>query len=524
MANAVVGKFETLVAANSAEVRNANRFPTQTDERQLKLSSVVETRKRILFVTPEITDFVKAGGLGEVSAALPRALSSKHDVRVLIPGYRPVMDAIRDEMQIVGRIPALAAMPACDIARVDQEDGLVIYVLVCPELYERPGTPYADTHGADWVDNHIRFGRLASAAADLAAGTASIRWCPDLLHLNDWQTGLAAGYVQWRGLKTPSVMTIHNLAYQGVFPRYCMADLGIPAEAFSIDGLEYYGKISFLKAGLSYASHITTVSQTYAKEITTPEFGCGLEGLLQVKTRQGKLSGILNGIDEGWDPCNDPHLCQSFSPYDWAGKQANAERIRKDFGLEVSEGPLFAVVSRLVHQKGIDLTIEAVDHIISRGGQLVIIGCGEPAVERAVNELSKRYKGRVGVHVGFCETEARRMFAGSDFLLMPSRFEPCGLSQMYAQRFASLPIARRTGGLADSIEDGVTGFLFDKHTLESYTKSIDRAFEVFERKDLLQAMRRRAMNGPFYWSQSAQPYDELYQSLLSKVRQEQAAI
>ncbi|TWI52735.1 starch synthase [Pseudomonas duriflava] len=523
MANAIVGKLESLEPAN-VEVQTVNRLRTVADEPQLKLSSVVETRKRVLFVTPEITDFVKAGGLGEVSAALPRALSSLHDVRVLIPGYRQVMDAIVDDMQIVGRVPAHAAMPACDIARVDQEDGLVIYVLVCPELYERPGTPYSDTHGLDWADNHIRFGRLASAAAEMAAGTSSIRWCPDLLHLNDWQTGLAAGYLRWRGLKTPSVMTIHNLAYQGVFPRRCMTDLGIPESAFSIDGLEYYGKISFLKAGLVYSNHITTVSQTYAREITTPEFGCGLDGLLRLKAEHAQLSGILNGIDEGWDPCNDPHLYQSFSPYDWSGKQANADRVRADFGLAASSGPLFAVVSRLVHQKGIDLTIEAADQIIHQGGQLVIIGCGEPAVERAVSNLSQRYPGQVGVHIGFCETEARRMFAGSDFLLMPSRFEPCGLSQMYAQRFASLPIARRTGGLADSIEDGVTGFLFDEHTLESYQRSIKRAFEVFARKDLLQAMRRRAMNGPFYWSQSAQPYDELYQSLLGKVRQEQAAI
>jgi len=515
MANAVVGKFGALEPVETATRTTRSSSPRKrTDEPQLTLSSVVESRKRILFVTPEISDFVKAGGLGEVSGALPRALAASHDVRVLIPGYRQVMAAIKDRVQMVGRISARAAMPACEIGRVNLEDGLVVYVLICPELYERPGNPYGDLNGADWADNHIRFGRLASAAADFALGDASIRWVPDLLHLNDWQTGLAAGYLRWKGASTPCLTTIHNLAYQGLFPASVMADLDIPAHAFQMEGLEFWGKVSFLKAGLVYADHITTVSHTYAQEITTAEFGCGLEGLLQVKARDGKLTGLLNGIDDGWSACSDPHLCQQFTESDWDGKAVNAARIREEFGLEPSNGPLFAVVSRLVQQKGIDLTIEAADHIVARGGQLMIIGCGEPHIERQVRALALRHPGRVSAHIGFCETEARRMYAGSDFLLMPSRFEPCGLSQMYAQRFASLPIATRTGGLADSIEDGTTGFLFAPLSLENYIGAIHRALGVFERQDLLLAMRHRAMQGPFFWSECAKPYASLYLDLL----------
>ncbi|WP_445158270.1 glycogen synthase GlgA [Halomonas sp. E14] len=479
--------------------------------------------RRVLFVTPEMADFVKAGGLGDVSSALPRALAAHHDVRVLIPGYPQILDA-GHALRRVGHLPTHAAIPACDIGELTCEDGLVIYVLLCPELYEREGTPYGNGHAAystgggdGWEDNDIRFARLSLAAAEIATGRAGLAWQPDLMHLNDWTCGLAPAYLHWRGEDVPTIFTIHNLAYQGLFDHDCLARLGIPADAFHIEDVEYYGKLSFMKAGIVHATHVTTVSATYAREITTPEYGCGLEGLLACKAEQGKLSGIPNGIDDSWDPRTDAHLVQAFSANDWRGKRANADHVRKRFGLAPGQGPLFAIVSRLVHQKGIDLTLEAAASIVWAGGQLVCIGSGDPQVEAALTELAERFPGAVGVFIGYDEYEARCIFAGSDFLLMPSRFEPCGLSQMYAQRFGSLPIAHRTGGLADTIEDGVTGFLFDEMTQASYMRAIQQAFAVYQSKALFHAMRRAAMVGRYHWRQSIAPYSQLYSQVCEAV-------
>ena len=484
---------------------------------QLHVKSLHEQKKRVLFVTSEFADLIKVGGLGDVSAALPRALSSHHDIRVLIPGYRQVMESGQN-IRVVGEVGGHAALPPCKIGRMDLADGLIVYVLINPELYDRDGTPYGDAHGRDWADNHIRFARLGLAAAEIASGTACIRWCPELVHANDWPAAMAPAYMAWRQIASPTVLTIHNLAYQGLCDLQCNAELGIPAQACGSDGMEFYGRLSFLKAGIVYASHVTTVSRTYAEEITTPAFGCGLEGMLQAKVADGQLSGIVNGIDESWEPRTDPHLVQGFGVRQWQGKRANAAHVEQMLGLDSDSGPLFAVVSRLVQQKGIDLTRGVAEQIVAQGGRLAVIGRGEPELEAAMAELGRSHPGRIGVHIGFNETDARRIFAGSDFLLMPSRFEPCGLSQMYAQRFGSLPIARRTGGLADTIEDGVTGFLFRESTLESYQEAVQRAFNVYRHPELLSAMRCRAMAAPLFWRQSVLPYDELYQELLGATR------
>ena len=465
--------------------------------------------QRILYVTSEITDFVKTGGLGDVSAALPRSLQSLYDVRVLIPGYRHVTSQAV-EMAVVARLPAAHGLPACDLGRIDCADGLVIYVLLCPDLFDRPGSPYGDETGTDWLDNDVRFGRLGLAAAQLAAGVDDLGWSPNLLHLNDWPSALGSAYLAWNGIATPSVLTIHNLAYQGLFDSARLPRLGVPDAAFQIEGVEFYGKLSFLKAGIVYASHVTTVSETYAREITTPEFGCGLDGLLRRRAEEGRLTGILNGIDESWDPRNDPYLDNAFSPRDWKGKQANAEDVRREFGLAVTRGPLFAVVSRLVHQKGVDLTIESTETIVRQGGQVVVTGRGEGRFEQDLERLAARYPGQVGVRIGFDETMARRMFAGSDFLLMPSRFEPCGLSQMYAQRMGSLPIARETGGLADTIKDGVTGFLFREPSLAHLLGAVYRAVDAYGSRKKLNAMRRVAMAESYGWTRSAAGYGDVY--------------
>lgn len=484
----------------------------------LQVRSFQEDKRRILFVTPELADLVKAGGLGDVSAALPRALAGLHDVRILLPGYRQVLDS-GHPIRMVGGVAGHAALPPCKVGRIDFDDGLIAYVLICPELYERAGSPYVDEQGRDWPDNHIRFARLALAAADFASGRAGIRWCPDLLHGHDWPAALTPAYLRWRGSSTPVVFTIHNLAHQGLCSLECLPELGIPASARQTDGLELHGRLSFLKAGIAYADRVTTVSATYAREITTAEFGCGLEDFLRGKARQGLLSGIANGIDESWDPATDPHLLDHFSSNDWQGKTANGAYARRLFGLHPSNGPLFAVVSRLVYQKGLDLTHAQAEHIVAAGGQLAVMGCGEPEVEECMRTLAQRFPGQVGVHIGFDETDARRLFAGSDFLLMPSRYEPCGLSQMYAQRFGSLPIARRTGGLADTIEDGVSGFLFDQPSTTHYRQAIDRALKVHACPPLLQAMRCRAMAARCLWGDAIEPYAALYQKLLERRRE-----
>lgn len=510
--------MSSAVNAGSIRLRKSPPAIRLSPRPTLQIRSTQDDKKKILFVTSELTDLIKTGGLADVSAALPRALGALHDVRVLIPGYSQVMRSGHG-IRIVGRLDGQAEIPACRIGRIDMPDGLIIYVLICPELYERDGTPYGDGHGHDWSDNPVRFARLGMAAAEIAAGTACIRWAPDLVHAHDWPAGLAPAYMHWRGLRTPSVFTIHNLAYQGNIDMSLRRALALPHEACGLERMEFFGKLSLLKAGIAYANHVTTVSATYAEEITTAEFGCGMEGFLRMKARQGLLSGLLNGIDESWEPQSDPHLVRGFSARNWDGKVANATYVRQAFGLEQDDSPLFAVVSRLVQQKGIDLTLGVAETIVQRGGQLAILGQGEPHIEDEVRQLALRYPGRIAAHIGFNESDARRLFAGSDFLLMPSRYEPCGLSQMYAQRYASLPIARRTGGLADSIEDGMTGFLFDQTSVESYREAVIRALEIHRRPQLLCAMRCRAMASGFFWRHAIAPYDQLYRHLLGERRE-----
>lgn len=471
--------------------------------------------RNILFVTSEFADLVKVGGLGDVSAALPRALARHHDVRVLIPGYRQV---IRSGLpiRVVGKLPGLGAIPPCLIGEITLPDQLIVHVVLCQQLYDREGNPYGDSEGNDWPDSHIRFARLALAAARIAEGQGIRNWRPDLVHANDWPTGLTPAYMAWSGQQTPCLFTIHNLAYQGLCSKQSHVELGIPEHALSSEGMEFYGELSFLKAGINYATRVTTVSQTYAHEITSNAFGCGLEGLLRRKANEGLLTGYVNGIDSSWQPRTDPRLIQGFAPNDWQGKQANTRYVERAFGFTEEDAPLFAVVSRLVHQKGIDLTIATAEHIAAQGGRIAIIGQGERALEQQVEALASRFPGRIGVNLKFCETEARRIIAGSDFLLMPSRYEPCGLSQSYAQCYGSLPIARRTGGLADTIEDGVTGFLFREPTRESYLHAIDRALNVYRRPLLLNAMRCKAMAAPLYWHQSVGPYDRLYRRMIDR--------
>ncbi len=487
----------------------AQAGPFSSSPQSRPAPSATSLKRRILFITSEMADYVKVGGLGEVSAALPRALASAFDVRVLIPGYREVLKRHKD-LVIIADLPATADMPACKLGLARIDDSLDVYVLLNPQLYERDGTPYGDGEGADWADNDVRFGRLCAAAVEIATGAADPSWAADLVHANDWPSALAPAYLRWSGADVPSVLTVHNLAYQGLFPRTSLAGLGVPDNAFQIEGVEFYDKLSFLKAGLFYADHITTVSANYAHEITTQQHGCGLDGLLRQRAQEGRLTGIVNGIDETWNPATDPGLSAPLEAGDWGAKRINATAVREAFGLAVSRGPLFAVVSRLVHQKGLDFVIGAADKIVSNGGQLVVIGRGEPQIEQALEQACARHPHALSIHIGYDEQQARQIYAGADFLLMPSRFEPCGLSQMFAQRAGALPIVHRTGGLADTVQDGVTGFHVTQLTVDGLLSCVRRAFNVFAQKTTLARMRTNAMSQTFSWRNSAHDYGSLY--------------
>ena len=458
---------------------------------------------RVLFVTPEMGDFIKVGGLGDVSASLPRAMREIADVRVLLPGYPAVFSAGL-VFETVGDMPATAALPAWKLLRGRASDGLVIYVAECPSMFAREGTPYGPHAGADFADNGQRFARLSLCAAEIAAGEADPGWRPTILHANDWPTAMSLAYARWKNAGIKGIFTIHNLAYQGLFDPGQLEPLAIPGAAYDVNGLEFHGKISFVKAGIFYASHVTTVSETYAHEITTKAMGCGLHGLLSDRADEGRLTGILNGLDEDW---RDPQAGMSLMKW----KKLHADEIRRKFRLSASSGPLFSIISRLVHQKGIDLSLQAAETIVENGGQLVVTGRGDPQFEKSIEQLAARHKGAVAAHIGFDESEARRIFAASDFLLMPSRFEPCGLSQMYAQKSGALPIAFRTGGLADTIEHGRSGFLFSRCTSAALSRTVAKAMDMFKsERPAIQRMRRYATTRRYEWTSSARNYLELY--------------
>jgi starch synthase len=466
-------------------------------------------RQRVLFVTSEMSDFVQVGGMGAVSAALPRALGRYCDVRVMLPGYRQVLERARG-MEIVAHLPGAAAIPPCSIGMTTLADGLIVYVVLCEELFQRDGSPYVDAYGVDFPDNDLRFARLSLAAAQWVAHGAD-DWRPACLHLNDWQTALAAGYLAWSGRRAPALLTIHNLAHQGLFDASRMSALAIPSHAFTMHGVEFFGRLSFLKAGLNYAAQIVAVSATYAEEITRPEFGCGLDGLLLERAAQGKLIGIRNGVDESWDARRDRNFPCVYDPQRW--KCRHADYVRGMFGLSLWRAPLFSFVSRLVHQKGVDLVLEAGERIAELGAQLIVMGRGEPQMESALVALAARRRNAIGVRIGFDAMDARTLIAGSDFVLMPSRFEPCGLTQMYAQRFGAIPIARRTGGLAETIDDGKTGFLFDRAEIDDLDAAVDRAVDVYSSGKQLNEMRRAAMALRYDWDDSASRYGAIFRAL-----------
>lgn len=474
---------------------------------------------KVLFATSEARPLVKTGGLADVSSALPAALCELGvDCRILLPGYPQVLDQARD-LRPVARLEGLPGDFSANLLQgVMPDTGVPLLVLQADHAYQRPGSLYQDASGQDFADNDWRFALLSHAAMRLCLDDSPLSqgeapWRPNILHANDWQTGLAPAYLAFAGRPVASVITIHNLAFQGIFPPERMADLLLPPESFAVNGVEYYGNLSLLKAGLYYADHITTVSPSYALEIQAEPLGMGMQGLLS--DRAAQISGILNGIDTSdWNPTADLHLPHGFSARGLAGKKRCKAALRADLGLEDQpQAPLFGVISRLTFQKGLDWVLQIAPGLIDRGAQLVILGRGEPEIEAGFKALAARYPGKVAALIGYDEGLSHRIEAAADIFLMPSRFEPCGLNQMYSQRYGTLPIVHATGGLRDTVTDGVDGFVFDEPQAHALWLAIERALMLWSDSQAWKRMQQTAMRKDFSWEPSAQAYLEIYNAV-----------
>ena len=471
---------------------------------------------RVLYCASEMFPLANTGGLGDVAAALPAALRDLGaDVRVIMPAYpSAIAMAVKQANPVAIGSPGGLGKSAIIPARTP-ETGIDVLLVDCPALYDRPGGPYGDEHGKDWPDNAARFALLSHAAALVASVSTPLMWTPEIVHANDWQTGLVPAILATRHEgRSPTVFTIHNLSFLGLFPEETFPMLGLPAHAFGVDGLEFFGGVSLMKAGIFYSDRITTVSKTYAKEIQTQEFGCGLDGLLAY--RADDLTGILNGADYArWDPSRDPHIAVQYSSESLEGKRACKAALQREMGLDVRDDAfLLGSVSRLTSQKGLDLLMDALPSVLDRNTQLALLGSGDPAMERGFVAAIKKYPGRLGVRLGFDDPLAHRIEAGADAFVMPSRFEPCGLNQMYSLKYGAPPIVHRVGGLADTVEDGVTGFAFDVPKNSALAAAIKRAASVFAKPAEWRQMQQRAMAKDFGWPHAAREYLAVYESLL----------
>ncbi|MFQ6551851.1 glycogen synthase GlgA [Aestuariibius insulae] len=467
---------------------------------------------KVLSVASECAPLVKTGGLADVVGALPGALAEVGvEMRVMLPGYPAVMAAL-EGAKVVLKIDDCFGGKGRVLS--GEAAGFDLLVLEAAHLFDRGGSLYLDEHKHDWPDNPERFAALSWAAAAVAkAGT----WRPDVVHLHDWQAGLAAYYLKDSGI--PTVLTIHNIAFHGLAGRDQIESLRLDPHDFDREGYEFWGKISSLKAGLVWSDRITTVSPTYARELMRPEFGMGLDGVM--RARSGDLSGILNGIDEAiWNPASDPEIKGYKSA---KGKARNTAALRKELGLPESAGPLCVVISRLSDQKGLDLLLEALPALIDNGGQLALLGSGSPAMEVAFTHVAEAHDG-VAVRIGYDEGLSHRMIAGGDAILVPSRFEPCGLTQLYGLRYGTIPVVALTGGLADTVIDAnpaalatgvATGIQFYPVTSEALAQALIRLTELYADPGIWARLQKNAMTQPVGWAQSARAYADLYEVLAS---------
>ncbi len=478
---------------------------------------------RVLHVAAEIFPLVKTGGLADVLGALPQALIREGaEVRLLLPGLPAITDAVLHQKTVCELGPAFG------VSRVTLRLGQMpytavpVYLVDAPQLYRRVGGPYQDAAGVEWADNLQRFALLGWAAAQVAAGGVDPAWQPQVLHAHDWHAALGCAYLAAHpqsGLA--SIYTVHNLAYQGLFPSGDFSLLGLSSAFMASTGLEYHQQISFMKAGLVYADRVTTVSPSYAREMATPEFGFGLDGV--IRGRGADVSGVLNGVDGAvWDPATDPSIGARYSITEPAGKARCKQALQAELGLVPrAAAPVFGVVSRLTSQKGLDLVLGALPGLLRGGGQLALQGTGEPVLEAAFHAVAAAHAGEVAVRVTYDESLAHRMIAGADAILVPSRFEPCGLTQLYGLRYGTLPVVRRVGGLADTVVDADdpaaaergTGFAFDAATPAALEAAVQRAIAAYREPVRWQRLMQRAMTLDFSWRSAALQYVDLYRRL-----------
>jgi len=480
-------------------------------------------RLHVLAVASEIFPLIKTGGLADVVGALPPALARENiATRTLVPGYPAVREALTD-LTTAHVFPQLHGGPAQILA--GKAAGLDLFVLEANHLYARPGNPYVGPDGHEWPDNGLRFAALATAAAAIARGAVA-GYAPDIVHAHDWQAGLVPALLHYRGAPRPAtVMTVHNLSFQGQFPRDLLGRIGLPPHAYSIDGVEYHGTIGYLKAGLALADRITTVSPTYAVEVRTPEDGMGLDGLL--RKRAGSLTGILNGIDDAvWNPASDAYLPARFDAKRLSKRTANKAALQTRFGLDRDgDAMVLGVVSRLTFQKGMDLLLDALPALTAAGAQLALIGSGDKALEHRFSAAAARHPRRVGAIIGYDESVAHLVQGGADALIVPSRFEPCGLTQLCALRYGAIPIVARVGGLADTIIDANemalaanagTGIQFSPVTRGYLELAVGRAIALRQDRHSWRRMQLRAMATDVGWTRPAKQYAALYRDLVAR--------
>jgi len=475
----------------------------------------------VLFATSEAFPFVKTGGLADVSGALPRALKSLGvDVRIILPRYGNLKRAGDYQYTSLGSIEIVGQQVEILQTTLPGSD-VTVYLVDHPMFSARHGNPYMGPDGNPWHDNPDRFALFCRAAVAVAADELGTGWSPDIIHANDWQTGLIPALLS-EADRPRTLFTLHNLAYQGVFDRSTFERLGLPWSLWNENALEYWGNMSFIKGGIVFAEYVTTVSPTYAREIQTPEFGYGLDGLL--RHRSERIVGILNGIGADWNPANDEWLAQTYDSSDLSGKMANKRALQQEMGLPVDPDiPLITHVGRLVEQKGIDLMVRVLDALGERRVQFALLGSGEARFEQSLRALAARYPDRVAVRIGYDEGLAHRLEAGGDAFLMPSRFEPCGLNQLYSLRYGTLPIVHRVGGLADTVvhadneaiaEGLASGIVMDHLDVPAILWGIDRLLELYADRETFRAIQKNAMHQRFDWDASAQKYEELYQRAL----------
>jgi starch synthase len=475
---------------------------------------------KILFASSEVYPLIKTGGLADVAAHLPMALHKLGlNIRIILPGYPAVLQQTQNHKKI--RTLQLGDDKVEVLETQLPQSEIKVWIVRCARLYERDGGPYQDIHGRDWPDNAQRFFVFCKTVAALALKAVN-RWRPDIVHCNDWQTGMIPLLLRQEAGAPPTLFTVHNLAYQGVFPYSTFLELGLPAQYWHYQSVEFYGQLSFMKGGLVYADYINTVSSRYAEEIKTPQFGCGMDGLLQ--QRAAHLRGILNGMDTvEWNPQQDTHLAKPYDRLNLTGKHANKAALQKLFGLPADpQALLCGVVSRLTHQKGIDLIVEALPGLLRLPVQIVILGAGDKNIETALQDATRNYPGRIAIRIAYNEPWAHLVIAGSDAFLMPSRFEPCGLTQLYSLRYGTVPIVTAVGGLADTVihaspenlqNQSATGIWLKAANHAGLTHAVQYAVDLYRKPAVWRQLQAAGMQQDYSWQKSAQEYATLYSSL-----------